>query len=116
MNSILRIRRTFAVALVFVLTATGLWAAGAEEEPAAAAEKEMVLDPTTGKMVTAPEYGGTLTGVLKPDLQWSFDSFTWGYSAYTRRWRCREAGHFGLGNAKGRVSFSGRVRDAHTRD
>ena len=58
---IVRIRMTFAVALVLVLTATGLWAAGAEEEPAAAAEKEMVLDPTTGEMVTAPEYGGTLT-------------------------------------------------------
>ena len=58
-----RIRMTFAVALilVLVLTATGLWAAGAEEEPAAAAEKEMVLDPTTGKMVEAPRYGGTLT-------------------------------------------------------
>ena len=32
-----------------------------EEEPAAAAEKEMVLDPTTGEMVEAPRYGGTLT-------------------------------------------------------
>ena len=59
--NIVRIRMTFAVALVLVLTATGLWAAGAEEEPAAAAEKEMVLDPTTGEMVTAPEYGGTIT-------------------------------------------------------
>ena len=58
-------RMTFAVALVLVLTATGLWAAGAEEAPAAAAEKEMVLDPTTGKMVTAPEYGGTLTWAAK---------------------------------------------------
>ena len=59
---IVRIRMTFAFALVLVMTATGLWAAGAEEEaPAAAAEKEMVRDPTTGKMVTAPEYGGTLT-------------------------------------------------------
>ena len=47
------------------LTATGLWAAAAEEQPAAAAEKEMVLDPTTGKMVTAPEYGGTITYVKK---------------------------------------------------
>ena len=55
------IRMTFAVALVLALTAAGLWAAGADEEPAAAAEKEMVLDPTTGKMVTAPEYGGTMT-------------------------------------------------------
>ena len=54
-------RMTFAVALVLVLTATGLWAGGADEEPAAAAEKEMVRDPATGKMVTAPEYGGTLT-------------------------------------------------------
>ena len=55
--------RTFlAVLFGFVLTATGVWASPAgEEEPAAAMEKEMVMDPTTGKMVTAPEYGGTLT-------------------------------------------------------
>ena len=34
---------TFAVALVLVVTATGLWASPAgEEEPAAAIEKEMV--------------------------------------------------------------------------
>ena len=58
---IVHITRTCAVALVLVLTATGLWAAGADEEPAAAAEKEMVLDPTTGEMVEAPQYGGTLT-------------------------------------------------------
>ena len=44
-----------------VLAATGVWASpAAEEQPAAAMEKEMVTDPTTGKMVTAPEYGGTL--------------------------------------------------------
>ena len=54
-------RITFAVALVLVLTATGLWADGAEEEPAAAADKQYVTDPTTGKVVSAPEYGGTLT-------------------------------------------------------
>ena len=54
--------RIFAVALVLVLTATGLWAAGADEEgSAAAADKKYVTDPTTGKVVTAPEYGGTLT-------------------------------------------------------
>ena len=54
--------RTFlAVLFGLVLTATGLWAAGAEEEPAAAADKKYVTDPTTGKVVTAPEYGGTLT-------------------------------------------------------
>ena len=53
---------TFAVALVLVLTATGLWAGGADEEgAAAAADKKYVTDPTTGKVVTAPEYGRTIT-------------------------------------------------------
>ena len=33
--------------------------------PAVAAEKKMVKDPTTGKMVSAPEWGGTLTFVMK---------------------------------------------------
>ena len=63
MNVIASIMRTFAVALVLVLTATGLWAAGAEEEApaAAAADKKYVTDPTTGKPVVAPEYGGTIT-------------------------------------------------------
>ena len=54
-------RTCLAVLFGLALTATGLWAAAAEEEPAAAMGKEMVLDPTTGKMVTAPEYGGTFT-------------------------------------------------------
>ena len=53
--------KCLAVLSVLVLAATGLWAAAAEEEPAAATEKEMVLDPTTGKMVVAPQYGGTIT-------------------------------------------------------
>ena len=58
------IPRTFAVALVLVLSATGLWASPAgEEEPAAAMEmemeKEMVMDPSTGEMVTALRHGGT---------------------------------------------------------
>ena len=46
-----------------VLTATGLWAAGGSDsdDSAAAADKTYVTDPTTGKVVTAPEYGGTLT-------------------------------------------------------
>ena len=63
---IVQFTRTFATALVLVLAATGLWAAGGSDagDSAAAAEKEMVLDPTTGKMVTAPEYGGTLTAIL----------------------------------------------------
>ena len=45
MNVIVSIMRTFAVALVLVLTATGLWAAGAEEEaPAAAAADKKLCD------------------------------------------------------------------------
>ena len=61
MNVIVSITRAFAVAWVLVLTATGLWATGADEAPTAAADKQYVTDPTTGKVVTAPEYGGTLT-------------------------------------------------------
>ena len=57
-------RMCLAVLCGLALTATGLWAAASEEEPAAAMEKEMVMDPTTGKMVTAPEYGGTITYAL----------------------------------------------------
>ena len=56
------LRTCLAVLCGLVLTATGLGASPAgEEEPAAAMEKEMVRDPATGKMVSAPEYGGTLT-------------------------------------------------------
>ena len=74
--------RTFAVALVLVLSATGLWAgAASEEEPAAAAENEMVLDPRTGEMVEAPRYGGTLTyGTINAETG-SSDSFFVGHSA-----------------------------------
>ena len=50
-----------AVLTGLVLAATGAWAAPAGEEAAAAADKPMVTDPTTGMQVTAPEYGGTLT-------------------------------------------------------
>ena len=55
--------RTLVLALALALVATVTFAspAGEEEAPAAAMAKEMVLDPTTGEMVTAPEYGGTLT-------------------------------------------------------
>ena len=55
-------RTCLAVLAGLILTATGLWASAAgEQEPAAAMEKEMVMDPSTGEMVTAPEYGGTFT-------------------------------------------------------
>ena len=54
------VSRFLLIALAFVLVATAAFASG-EGEEAAAAEKEMVRDPATGKMVTAPEYGGTIT-------------------------------------------------------
>ena len=63
-----KIRMTFAVALVLTLTATGLWAAGdSDGSTAAAADKKYVTDPTTGKVVVAPEYGGTLTFARRDD-------------------------------------------------
>ena len=55
-------RTCLAVLASLALAATGAWASpGAEEAPAAAMEKEMVRDPTTGEMVLAPQYGGTMT-------------------------------------------------------
>ena len=62
------VRKSVAILIGLALTATGLWAAGAEEEtPAAAADKKYVTDPVTGKVYTAPEYGGTLTTVRQSD-------------------------------------------------
>ena len=55
------VKESVAILIGFALTATGLWAAGAEEAPAAAADKRYVTDPSTGEVVVAPEYGGTLT-------------------------------------------------------
>ena len=60
-----------AVLCGLMLTATGLWAAGSSDggDSAAAADKKYVTDPTTGNVVVAPEYGGTLTygTMLEPD-------------------------------------------------
>ena len=56
-------RNVFWIAtLVLCLTATGVWAGGdAEDEAAAAEPREMVEDPTTGKMLLAPRYGGSIS-------------------------------------------------------
>ena len=51
--------------LTLILVVIALWVSPA----AVAAEKKMVTDPSTGKMVTAPEYGGTLTYVFTGDPQ-----------------------------------------------
>ena len=64
-------RKYLSVLIVFAMTATGLWATGAdEEEPEAAADKEIVLD-ALGRMVEKPQYGGwsvdTTRGIASPD-------------------------------------------------
>ena len=56
--------RLMLLPLAFALVATVTFASGESDQPAAAAEKEMVLDPSTGEMVTAPEYGGTIRAVI----------------------------------------------------
>ena len=64
----MRFRKCLAVLIGLALTATGLWAAGEEEgSTAAAADKKYVTDPSTGKVVTAPEYGGTVTFAQKEE-------------------------------------------------
>ena len=88
--------RTFAIALVLVLSATGLWAGAATEQaPAAAAEKEMVTDPATGEMVSAPEYGGTIT---YGRVSWAEHSDVW----YISGWASHNIGlvneMLGIGN------------------
>ena len=76
------LRRILAVLIGLGLAATGLWASPAsEEEPAAAMEKEMVMDPATGKMVTAPEYGGTLTYGWGGRVSDNVDPFAVGFEA-----------------------------------
>ena len=77
-----RIAHTFVFVLVFALIATGVWAAGEEEEePAAAVEKEMVLDPSTGEMVEAPRYGGTFTHAERTGADTPDTWFTGGQAA-----------------------------------
>ena len=52
----------WAVTVALCVTATGAWAGGEEETEAAAAEpREMVEDATTGKMLLAPRYGGSIS-------------------------------------------------------
>ena len=81
MNYIVGITRIFAVAVVLVLTATGLWAAGADEAPAAAADKKYVTDPSTGKVVVAPEYGGTFNHAVRNEPPRSADTWLHASSA-----------------------------------
>jgi len=62
--------------LVLSMAATTLWAAPQKEGQPTAAAKKYVTDPATGEVVTAPEYGGTLTWAAvvyapSPDNYWN---------------------------------------------
>ena len=60
------LRFLWFMALAFALVATVTFAgpAGEDDEAAMAAEKEYVTDPSTGKQVLKPAYGGTITAAL----------------------------------------------------
>ena len=73
-----------SIALAFALVATAALASPTSEGEAAAAptEQEMVRDPSTGEMINAPQYGGTLVYAWQRENV-HFDSW-WG-SQYTER-------------------------------
>ena len=71
-------RTCLAVLAGLVLAATGLWAAAEEEQPATRADKQYVTDPVTGKVVVAPQYGGTITQVLKHNVDRDTDPYSGG--------------------------------------
>ena len=72
------LKKVLAAVIVLILAATTLWAAGGTEPTAA--DKEMVLDPTTGEMVEAPQYGWTLTFATSMEAA-SSDMFVGGLQA-----------------------------------
>ena len=55
--------KLFSVLLALTLGVTALWVG-----PTAAAEKKYVTDPTTGKVVSAPGYGGDTDRGLRTSL------------------------------------------------
>ena len=94
-----------SIALAFALVATAALASPTSEGEAAAAptEQEMVRDPSTGEMINAPQYGGTLVYAWQRENV-HFDSW-WG-SQYTERGTVLEkTRHGGLGNTQGRMAL-----------
>ena len=73
--------RTFAIALVLILSATGLWATGSEEEPAAAADKKVCDRPHHRQGIHRAEYGGTLTYAWSGRVSENVDPWAVGYEA-----------------------------------
>ena len=84
-----------AMKLLSVLLAFILGATLGVSSAAVAAEKKMVKDPTTGKMVSAPEWGGTIT---YGRVSWAAHSDVW----YISGWATHNIGlvneMLGIGN------------------
>ena len=63
----MRASTLLSITLAFALVATAAFAGGDSDsdsdDSASAAEQEMVRDPSTGEMVKAPQYGGTIVTV-----------------------------------------------------
>ena len=110
----MRASTLLSITLVFALVATAAFAAGeSDSDDSAAAEQEMVLDPSTGEMVKAPQYGGQLVigdiyggrepphpdtwwggtyrTVVEPVLEklgmvdWAIDRDVWAFGSYLNR-------------------------------
>ena len=73
-----------SIALAFAPTATVTFAgpAGEDDDTAMAPEREMVRDPSTGEMISAPQYGGQL--VFSWEIQQAHLDTWWG-SAHMER-------------------------------
>ena len=96
-----------AVLIGLVLAATGAWAAPAGEEAAAAADKPMVTDPTTGMQVTAPEYGGTLTYPYRLFGETVDPSITGAYAMWQIAGVNEKLAHGDWGRSRDETSFTG---------
>ena len=70
-------RKIQSIFFTFILAVIAIWVSPA----AVAADKKMVTDPSTGKVVTAPEYGGTLTYAWGGRVSDNVDPFAVGYAA-----------------------------------
>ena len=110
----MRASTLLSITLAFALVATAAFAAGeSDSDDSAAAEQEMVLDPSTGEMVKAPQYGGQLVigdiyggrepphpdtwwggtyrTVVEPVLEklgmvdWAIDRDVWAFGSYLNR-------------------------------
>ena len=84
-------KSTFSTILLFLILMVTAFCVSS----AVGAEKKMVKDPTTGKMVTAPEYGGTIT---YGRVSWAAHSDVW----YISGWATHNVGlvneMLGIGN------------------